>query len=681
MALAFTLRANDPDTTNAALYDTPPFTPSPSAGIIACVLTSRVGPSLPSLNSPTWLDGAWTQELDLTVGALLRMTVFSGRTVATPGSAALTISYGASQLGCHVQVVDVTGVDATDFVLQPEIAKSTVTSVSTSATLDAALAATTSACLAFIAHSRNGAQTPTSGETELADSGHIDPEARMSVQYEINDTTSGVSWTGLSDWIIAAMEIKAEGTTPVSATVSAPWESTLGISAVRVAPWEAESPGAVIKSIEAPWESLASVSSVTPAPWESSSPPAPISATVARPVWTAEISWSAFAQGAFIIGTSVLGGPDTIGVSPFDSDFTGPYDNVSQQVQRIRIERGRSDTLATMLQGSGELTLRDPEGIYNPHNASGPLYAVLADRLHPCRIRAKFAGQTYGCFYGWTRVIRDKIAARGGFAELELVDLFYWLQRARPVIASTGQTTTGAAIGKILDAIGLIDPTARQLATGDTIPDFSADGSQTALELIEALLEAERGIFYSDGFGRAVYKSRHTRYQTASVGTIANEMRAMAPGISADTVRNGASVTRVGGVEQKAIDQASRDRWGDSDWSPIESPYLVSDSQAAGLASYLVGLTKSPRSPIYGLEFDNRTSALLTQILARELSDVVTATEGETGTAGDFVLERLAINVEDARTSASWLLSKFLPLSPFTIGVSKLGSTTETIVY
>lgn len=405
-------------------------------------------------------------------------------------------------------------------------------------------------------------------------------------------------------------------------------------------------------------------------------------AEIARPVWTAEISWSAFAQGAFVIGTSVLGGPNTIGVSPFDATFTGPNDNVSSSLRRIRIERGRSDTLETMLAGTGELDISDPDGKYNPYNTASPLYSVIADRLHPCRIRAKFGGVTYGRFYGWTRVIEERIGRRRGIAEFELVDLFYWLHRSRPVIAADGATTTGAAIGKILDAIGWKDPTGRSLATGDSLTSFSSDGARTALELIEELLTAERGIFYVDGLGRAVYKSRHTRYQTSSLATISNEMKAIAPGMSVDTVRNGARVTKTGGVEQIAIDQASRDRWGDSDWSPIETPYLASDSQALGLASYLVGLTKNPRSPIYGLELDNRTSALLTQILARDLGDVVTASEAQTPmAASDFAIERMAIVVQGAITQADWLLSKFLPLSPFIIGVSELGSTTESILY
>ena len=98
---------------------------------------------------------------------------------------------------------------------------------------------------------------------------------------------------------------------------------------------------------------------------------------------------------------------------------------------------------------------------------------------------------------------------------------------ARPIIAATGPTTTGAAIGIILDSVGWTEPGMRSLDVGDAIPDFSADGTKTALELIEELLVAERGILFVNGSGVVVYRSRNARASQASLATISDEFAAM----------------------------------------------------------------------------------------------------------------------------------------------------------
>lgn len=211
MALAFTLRADVATTANQSSYATSAFTPSASAGILVGVFSSKASaPDTPTLDSPSWLSGAWTQELTLvSTNDAMRLTVFSGRTVASPGSAALTADYGGvNQTGCIIQVVDVTGEDETDFVLQPEI-NNHPGGTSASDTLAGPLASAESACLAFIGHAANEVQTPTGGETELADSGHNTPTRRMSTQFEINDTTTGASWASNVVSQIAAMEIAA----------------------------------------------------------------------------------------------------------------------------------------------------------------------------------------------------------------------------------------------------------------------------------------------------------------------------------------------------------------------------------------------------------------------------------------------------------------------------------------
>jgi hypothetical protein len=386
-------------------------------------------------------------------------------------------------------------------------------------------------------------------------------------------------------------------------------------------------------------------------------------------------------QGLFRLGVSQIGGADTLGVTPFDDRFPNTYDNVDR-VRAIHIERGRSSTMEAMQAGSATVLVHDPHGWYNPANTASPLYGLLEERLHPARIRATLGGQTYTVFFGFVRSIRLDVRPRHRtMVAFELVDLFYWLDRDRPTVAASGQTTTGQAIGKILDAVGWVDPQSRYLETGDTIPSFSADGTQTGLQLVENLMETNRGVFFVARTGVATFLHRHTLLLRTSQATIADAMRAIGPGVDFDRIRNSAEVERQGGITQTAEDVDSVKKTGRSEWGKITSPYLQDDNQAASLAWELVRQGRIPRPPIYELRFDSRDANLAAEILARDLADVVTVTEAETGTVGTYLIERIAIDV-DGRTGlfgATWLLSRKPDVIPFQIGVSTLGSTHQLV--
>ena len=237
MALAITLLTSDPDTGNAASYTTPSLTPAGSAGVVVCVYSSDASDAVKgALDVPTWLDGAWTEELDLQVtGAVSRMTVWSGKAIASPAGDTLNWNTGAdNQTGAIIDVVQVTGQDVTDFVLQPEIAQ-VASGTSASATLNGALAGATSAHLCFVGRQIVAASAPTGGETELDDGTtgtHGTPNRSLTAQYEVNDTTSGCSWSGNAVGAIALLEIKAG---PTEHTGAAALATTAGRAAAGVA--------------------------------------------------------------------------------------------------------------------------------------------------------------------------------------------------------------------------------------------------------------------------------------------------------------------------------------------------------------------------------------------------------------------------------------------------------------
>lgn len=403
--------------------------------------------------------------------------------------------------------------------------------------------------------------------------------------------------------------------------------------------------------------------------------------SVSRATLEVYVEWGSFAAGSLAIATndadatvgSIATDDADIAAGVLQADdwtasFAGAYDNVSARVATATIERGRDDLFTEMLAGTANLSLRDPDGIFNHANALSPLYGLIDDRLHPVLIKLTRAGVTRARFYGLTRRVTWQPTGRKGTASIECVDLFYYLQRARPVIAATGATTTGAAIALILNAIQWIDPSARVLATGDPIPDFSADGSRTALELIGELLEAERGVFYVDGTGRAIYEDRYARELRPVETTIVDRMTHLAPEVDFDLIRNRVRVTRLdaAGVEiytAEAVDADSVSRFGYSDFPEIQTTYLASNAAADALAAGILPLVVLPSSPIREFTVDGRDPDLLDAILDLDLLDRFQLQELEGGTVAGVHVERFKITVTGGgRVAGEYLLS---PASDF----------------
>ncbi len=407
-------------------------------------------------------------------------------------------------------------------------------------------------------------------------------------------------------------------------------------------------------------------------------PPAPASQPqrVRLASYTLEIAWAAHAQGAFVLGSSTIGGTDTLGVSAFDITFGGPYDNMTSLFRGATVRRGRDNTRQFVVRGEATIIVKDRAGLLNPENAASPLQTLLSGRYQPGRLRGYLPdGTEFPLFYGFLEKIDWRPLRRhagAGIATLQFKDLLLWLAEARPVIAATGPTTTGAAIGLVLDAIGWIEPAGRSLAVGDSIPDFSADGGRSGLELIGDLLNSERGIFYINGAGVAAFESRITRTVKAPVATITDEMKSAVPGIDHSRMRNRVRVKRTQtGYVATATDATSKTLIGDRDLEDIETPYLNGDSQADALASFILSQVTKPVSPMHDLKIDNRTDALLVQCLARELGDVVILTaRGAQIVDPQYLIESLEHRISPQRGGheTTWLLSQHAGVTAFRLG-------------
>lgn len=235
MALALTLLADDPDTSNLSAYTTPAVTPAGNSGLIIVVgHTGTTVPNPPTLDSPTWLSGAWTQEFTQGSGTQ-GLTVFSGKAVASPGSDDVTATFGEAQGGCIIHIVQVTGQDATDFTRQPNGASGSG-ATSATVTLAGALAAATSRVFGCVYITLNSAITPNDGETELADSGHNSPTRRLQSQHKLNDTSSQFAFSSATYRAIALEIVEAQPsiTAPFIAATGSPFAASVSAAGFTV---------------------------------------------------------------------------------------------------------------------------------------------------------------------------------------------------------------------------------------------------------------------------------------------------------------------------------------------------------------------------------------------------------------------------------------------------------------
>lgn len=397
--------------------------------------------------------------------------------------------------------------------------------------------------------------------------------------------------------------------------------------------------------------------------------------------YSVQVDWTP-ASAAFRIGVSTLDSGDVLSGGYIEPGWDGTYDDVTDEVRSFTIERGRDNAIDAMQTGTAEIVLPDPTGKYNPRSTSSVLSGSLVPRRQ-VRIRATQNGVTYHLFRGFIESIEFSPNREDPHAVIYCQDAFTIMAEASPIISSTGTTTTGAAIQLILTTVGLANASLNSIDVGDTIDDFSADGSESALTLVENLLTAERGLFWVAADGTITYEDRHQRSQKTSAATLTGASRDFLTGTDVTRVINRARVTRTGGVQQTATDGNSIAAYQLRDNGDIETPYVQTDTQAAALADYIVQLRKDPRAPVWDMPLGNKDGFTLRECLRRDISDRIGVVESRAGVDADHYIEGVMHHVHEGGKvhDTDWRLSERTSGSePFIIGVSTIGGD-DVIAY
>jgi hypothetical protein len=286
------------------------------------------------------------------------------------------------------------------------------------------------------------------------------------------------------------------------------------------------------------------------------------------PVVNAFINFStgpSFAQ-ALILGTGEL----DVNIL---SDSVAVIVDVSNQINRIETNRGRT-ALSDQFQ-TGSLTLRiiDQNGDFNPQNPASPYFTLLTP-MKKVQITATYSGTTYPIFSGFITSYVTTYPDSSGFDDvaittIQAVDAFRLAQLAQisTVTGATAGDLSGTRINQILDEINW-PVSQRDIDAGLTTLQADPGTNRTALQALQIATESEYGAIYVDADNNFVFQDRGVT--AGSIGDTPTVFADDGTGIdyfdatwtlNDVLIFNKATITRIGGSPQVALNQASIDKY------------------------------------------------------------------------------------------------------------------------
>ena len=284
------------------------------------------------------------------------------------------------------------------------------------------------------------------------------------------------------------------------------------------------------------------------------------------PVINAVINFStgpSFAQ-AMILDTGIL---DTNVLA----DSLAVIVDVSNQVNRIETRRGRTALADQFQTGTLNLRIVDQNGDFNPQNTSSPYFNLLTP-MKKVQITATYNNITYPIFSGFitsyvTTYPRESEDVT--YTTIQAVDAFRLAQNAqiKTITGATAGNLSGTRFNQILDEIDW-PASMRDVDPGLTTLQADPNTDRTALQALITVAESEYGAVYVDASGSFVFQDRAVT--AGSIGGTPTVFADNGTGIeymdaswilNDVLVFNKATITRVGGTAQVALDQASIDKY------------------------------------------------------------------------------------------------------------------------
>ena len=282
------------------------------------------------------------------------------------------------------------------------------------------------------------------------------------------------------------------------------------------------------------------------------------------PILNATINFStgpAFAQ-ALILDSGIL---DT----NILADSAAVIVDVSNQINEVKIQRGRNAQADQFQTGTLSLRIVDQTGDFNPMNTAGPYYGLL-DPMRKVTITATDGPTTYPLFAGYITGYSTTTplnAVDVVYTTITAVDAFRLAQMAQisTVTGAAAGNLSGTRINQLLDQISW-PASMRDIDAGLTTMQNDPGTARTSLAAMQTIELSEYGALYVSPSGSFVFQDRSVT--AASVSGIPTVFNDNGTGIGYSDalwvlndvlVYNSAQITRTGGATQTAINQPSID--------------------------------------------------------------------------------------------------------------------------
>jgi hypothetical protein len=331
-------------------------------------------------------------------------------------------------------------------------------------------------------------------------------------------------------------------------------------------------------------------------------------------------------------------------------DATAVIVDVSNRVNRIETNRGRTALSDQFQTGSMTLRIVDQNGDFNPQNVSGPYYNLLTP-MKKVQITATYGSVTYPIFSGfitsYVTTYPDESEADLAMTTIQAVDAFRLAQLAQisTVTGASAGQLSGTRVNKILDEIDW-PASQRDIDAGLTTLQADPGTNRTALQALFTVSESEYGAIYVDADNNFVFQDRGVT--AGSIGGTPTVFADDGSGIdyfdatwvlNDVLVFNKATITRAGGSPQVALNQASIDKYFLHSYF-LDNLLMESDAVALDYAQAYVASRQETSIRVDAIVLDLYTDNYNSGILAALGLDFFDPITVKTTQPGGSILEK-----------------------------------------
>lgn len=374
----------------------------------------------------------------------------------------------------------------------------------------------------------------------------------------------------------------------------------------------------------------------------------------------------------------------------FGTDTFGPdivWQDITADVRQITTNVGRSRE-GDRYYGGMSVTVDNRTGNYTPGNSAGAYVIAGLSQIRPrvpIRFKAVWAAVTYQLAYGIVDDWGDQFPSAGtdSITTLSVVDAWWYIASINPPAqdaAGSGETA-GQRIQRIASAAAWTLPTSVQSGTNTMQPTTLAQNLSS-----EALLTADSdgGAIWVDPDGTLVYEGRYslieqTRSNTSNVtfGNGGGELPFKDPVMSsgADRLANDISYARVGGTEQRVVDDSSKSFYGGTFTDPRDDLICEADPQVLSVASLALATRKAAEYRPVQLSIQPALSPSLMwpHALGRRIRDRVTVkvkpVVSNIETSHQCFIEGIQQTISPADWTTTFTFSSATPFAAFSVAL------------